>query len=54
MRMVVTGREVQLKPDTDTHQVDEGFVTVTGLIGFRVSQATANGNRWTSLLEQLS
>ena len=27
---------------------------VTGLIGFRVAQATANGNRWTPLLEQLS
>ncbi|MEM7287484.1 MAG: 5'/3'-nucleotidase SurE [Actinomycetota bacterium] len=35
MRIVVTPREVQLKPDTDTHQVDEGFVTVTGLVGFR-------------------
>ena len=27
---------------------------VTGLIGFRVAHATANGNRWTPLLEQLS
>lgn len=35
MRVTVTPREVQLKPDTDTHQVDEGFVTVTGLVGFR-------------------
>lgn len=35
MTVAVTGREVQLKPDTDTHQVDEGYVTVTGLIGFR-------------------
>jgi len=35
MTIKVTPREVQLKPDTDTHQVDEGFVTVTGLVGFR-------------------
>ena len=35
MRIAVSPREVQLKPDTDTHQVDEGFVVVTGLVGFR-------------------
>lgn len=45
MRLKMTPREVQLKPDTDTHLVDEGFVTVTGLVGFRhedeVSAASA-------------
>ena len=45
MRLKITPREVQLKPDTDTHLVDEGFVTVTGLVGFRhedeVSAASA-------------
>ena len=35
MRIAVTPREVELKPDTDTHQVDQGYVTVTGLVGFR-------------------
>jgi 5'-nucleotidase len=35
MRIAVSPREVQLKPDTDTHQVDQGYVTVTGLVGFR-------------------
>ena len=35
MRIHTTPRDVQLKPDTDTHLVDEGFVTVTGLVGFR-------------------
>ncbi len=35
MRIVMTPRDVQLKPDTDTHQVDEGYVTITGLVGFR-------------------
>lgn len=35
MRVRVTPREVELAPDTDTHQVDEGFVTITGLVGFR-------------------
>ncbi len=34
-RITLTPRDVQLKPDTDTHQVAEGHVTVTGLIGFR-------------------
>lgn len=35
MRLKVMPREIQLKPDTDTHLVAEGFVTVTGLVGFR-------------------
>jgi len=35
LRVETTPRDVQLKPDTDTHQVDEGYVTVTGLVGFR-------------------
>ncbi|MGI9623215.1 MAG: 5'/3'-nucleotidase SurE [Acidimicrobiales bacterium] len=35
MRIQVTPREVELKADTDTHLVDDGFVTVTGLVGFR-------------------
>ncbi len=36
-----TPRDVQLKPDTDTHLVDEGYVTVTGLIGFRAESDVA-------------
>lgn len=35
LRIHTTPRDVQLKPDTDTHLVDEGYVTVTGLVGFR-------------------
>jgi 5'-nucleotidase len=35
MRVKVSGRDVDLKPDTDTSLVDTGFVSVTALIGFR-------------------
>jgi 5'-nucleotidase len=43
MRVVVTPRDVQLKPDTDTHQVAEGYVTVTGLVGFRHEDEVSPG-----------
>ena len=43
MRVETTPRDVQLKPDTDTHQVDEGYVTVTGLIGFRHEADVSRG-----------
>ncbi len=35
LRVHVTPRDVELGADTDTHLVDEGFVTVTGLVGVR-------------------
>mgnify|MGYP001814231774 FL=1 len=35
LKVRVTNRDVQLKPDTDTHLIDEGYVTVTGLLGYR-------------------
>ena len=31
----VSPREVKLASDTDTALLDEGFITVTGLIGYR-------------------
>jgi 5'-nucleotidase len=35
VRVHVSPREVTLAPDTDTHLLDEGYVTVTGLLGIR-------------------
>ena len=35
LRIKVSPREVELAPDTDTALLDEGFITVTGLIGYR-------------------
>jgi len=35
VRVHVAPREVTLAPDTDTHLLDEGYVTVTGLLGIR-------------------
>ena len=35
LRIKVSPREVKLASDTDTALLDEGFITVTGLIGYR-------------------
>ncbi|GIR36259.1 MAG: hypothetical protein CM15mP49_16440 [Actinomycetota bacterium] len=35
LRIKVSPREVELASDTDTALLDEGFITVTGLIGYR-------------------
>ncbi|HJM29056.1 MAG: 5'/3'-nucleotidase SurE [Acidimicrobiales bacterium] len=35
LKIVVSPRDVELKPDTDTALVDEGFISVTGLTGYR-------------------
>ena len=35
VRVHITPREVELKPDTDTHLLDEGYATITGLVGVR-------------------
>ena len=35
LRIKVNPRDVELASDTDTALLDEGFITVTGLIGYR-------------------
>mgnify|MGYP001177161619 FL=1 len=43
LRIAVTPRDVELKPDTDTSLVDEGYISVTGLIGFRPETTVSSG-----------
>jgi 5'-nucleotidase len=38
VRIHITPREVALKPDTDTHLLDAGYATITGLVGVRAEQ----------------
>ena len=35
LRITVSPRDVELSPDTDTALVDEGYITITGLTGYR-------------------
>ncbi len=43
LRISVSPRDVELKTDTDTSLVDKGYISVTGLIGFR-SETTVSGS----------
>ncbi|MEG3587071.1 MAG: 5'/3'-nucleotidase SurE [Actinomycetota bacterium] len=42
LRIVVSPRDVELKQDTDTALVDEGFIAVTGLTGYRSEVDSSN------------
>ena len=52
LRIKVTSRDVELSPDTDTALVDAGYVSVTGLIGFR-ADGIENTNLVASLEESI-
>ena len=52
LRITVTPRDVELSPDTDTALVDAGYVSVTGLIGFR-TDGSETPNIVTSLEESI-
>ena len=43
VKIVVTDRDVELKPDKDTALVDGGFVTITSLVGFRSETKASDG-----------
>tara|TARA_Y100000996_G_scaffold128976_1_gene97863 strand:- start:568 stop:1344 length:777 start_codon:yes stop_codon:yes gene_type:complete len=52
LRIKVTPRDVELSPDTDTALVDAGYVSITGLIGFR-TDGLETPNIVTSLEESI-
>ena len=43
LQIKVSPRDVKLSPDTDTALVDEGYITITNLVGYRSENDQCNG-----------